>query len=110
LDVSAFTELEASDFAQLDEKRAEVLADDLQFATESFTERVESAFKKPGNKFRLVEVPDQLPEAIVKALSSLAVVDGILVHGPVKGTANKPVVLWNCPTVKPAFATACLRI
>jgi hypothetical protein len=111
LEASSFTELASFDFAQLDENRLEVLADDVEFASEIFVERVESALRgSKAGRFRLVEIPDGLPEALVKALSSLAVVDGILVHNPVKGTVGKAVVLWNCPAVRPAFATACLRI
>ncbi len=110
LDVASFTDLMGSDFARLDEAKPEILADDVAFAAEIFTQRVESALRGPG-KVRLVEIPEGLPEKLVRVLSGLAVVDGILTHGPIaKDASTKPVVLWNCPAVRPGFAAACLRI
>ncbi len=111
LDASAFTELESSDFAELDDKRREVLADDASFAAEIYADRVKLVFQESKGKLRLLSIPNGLPAELTRALVDLATVDAILLRGaePVPGI-RKPIILLHCPAVKPAFATACARI
>ena len=113
LDATAFTELESSDFKELDGKRAEVLADDLAFASELYAENVELAFRRVDGKLRLLSVPDGIPDELLRSIGDMREVDGILLRGPVSvpiSGIQKPILLLHCPAVKPAFATACARI
>jgi hypothetical protein len=112
LEASAFTELESSDFARLDEGRSEVVADDRVFAVESIAERIQTGLGAAvKGKIRVLGVPADLPTEMMDAVTGLAEVDAVLFHSgrPAPGI-RKAVVLANCSAVKPVFATACLGI
>ena len=112
LDASAFTELEASAFANLNETQNRVMADDLAFTIEFYLDRLENICSLLPQSLRLISLDqNSTPTELILALSAHPKTDAILLQNhnphPIKGLL-KPIILTHCIADRPGFATACL--
>lgn len=108
LDASAFTELESMDFSR---QARRVEADELAFAAEFFAGAL-AARPRPVLALLRPDTPPELARSLEPHTTAFAVRDPLPPPALLK-QLEKPLIYLSpgpCPTVRPAFAAACLRI